>query len=275
MDQSIDGIEQIKVRRVKSSAWWWSHFRRNRHRDWNIPWQIKQPLSPTLSQRIAASIAEFQRGESSEARIYLAKSERFSSRTGDAAFQGTSILFVQEENGHASLLLRFMQLAGIPPSTRSFGDRVFRLLRALGDIGWASRVLIIAELIAQEYYPCLQAATDHPALKRICDKIVADEESHICFQIERIVRVEASLGFWQIALCDLLQTGLMAGAAFLDGLSRPSSGTGIAPELRGISVAGVIAQSECDSRNATPAPRCRAKGIRLRTTDESLKTKVI
>jgi len=172
-------------------------------------------LSGTASQRIASSIAEFQRGESSEARTYLAKSERFSSRTGDAAFHATSILFVQEENGHASLLLRFMQLTGIPASTKSFGDRVFRLLRALGDIGWASRVLIIAELIAQEYYPCLQAATDHPVLKRICDKIVFDEESHITFQIERIVRVEASLGFWQTILRDRLQTGLMAGAALM------------------------------------------------------------
>jgi hypothetical protein len=99
-------------------------------------------LHATALQRIAASIAEFQRGESSEARIYLAKSERFSTRTGDAAFQATSILFVQEENGHASLLLQFMQLTGIPASTRSFGDRVFSVLRAAGDIGWASRVLI-------------------------------------------------------------------------------------------------------------------------------------
>ena len=176
---------------------------------------MNEPLSPPASHRIAASVAEFQRGESSEARIYLAKSERFSSRTGDAAFHATSILFVQEENGHASLLLRFMQLTGIPKSTKSFGDRVFRLLRALGDIGWASRVLIIAELIAQEYYPCLHAATEHPALKRICDKIVVDEESHICFQVERIVRVEASLGCWQIALRDRLQTVLMAGAALM------------------------------------------------------------
>jgi hypothetical protein len=70
-------------------------------------------------------------------------------------------------------------------------------------------------LIAQEYYPCLQAATDHPVLKRICDKIVFDEESHICFQVECIVRVEALLGSWQIALRDRLQTGLMAGAALM------------------------------------------------------------
>src|SRR5439155_27364846 len=120
-----------------------------------------------------------QRGESSEARHYLAKSEIFSGRTGDPAFHAASVLFVREENEHAALLGRFMQQTGIPPRRSSAGDAVFRRLRACSDLGWSSRVLLIAELIAQEYYPCLQAATRHSTLRRICDKIIADEEEHI------------------------------------------------------------------------------------------------
>lgn len=198
---------------VKAPAWWVEHFRTNREREWRIPWHLNRRLSAATLTRIAASIAEFQRGESSEAHHYLAKSECFSRRSGDEDFHAASILFVREENGHAALLLRFMQQVGIPPRKAVFSDGVFRRLRAFSDLGWSSRVLIIAELIAQEYYPCLRTATDHPVLQRICDKIIFDEEAHIRFQVARIVRLEAALGSLSIRLRDGLQTVLMGGAA--------------------------------------------------------------
>jgi hypothetical protein len=86
-------------------------------------------------------------------------------------------------------------------------------LRAFSDLGWSSRVLIVAELIAQEYYPCLHAATDHPILRRICEKVIFDEEAHIRFQVERIVRLESACPAWLIAIRDALQVIVMAGAA--------------------------------------------------------------
>lgn len=202
-----------QVGHVRPSWWWTVHFRRNRHREWHIPWDDVASLDAVARRRIARSIAEFQRGESSEARCYLALSEGFSGRTGDPEFHHTSQLFVHEENGHSELLGRFMRLAGIPRIGGSWGDRVFRALRGLGDIGWASRVLMIAELIAQDYYPALREATDHPVLRRICDKIIVDEAAHIRFQVERIVRVEASLGSIAVFGRRAAQTVLMAGAA--------------------------------------------------------------
>src|SRR5688572_27073300 len=196
-----------------ASARWVDHFRGNVYRDWQIPWVCATPLPATTQARIAASIAEFQRGESSEALHYLAKSEVFARRSADADFHAASILFVREENGHAGLLLRFMRLVGIPLRKKVFSDGVFRRLRAVSDLGWSSRVLIIAELIAQEYYPCLHAATEHPALRRICDKIICDEEAHIRFQVERIARLEALLPWRIVRLRDACQTVLMTGAA--------------------------------------------------------------
>jgi hypothetical protein len=74
-------------------------------------------------------------------------------------------------------------------------------------------VLIIAELIAQEYYPALRASTEHPVLARICDKIIFDEEAHIQFQVERIVRAEAARGFLSVRVRHVAQTLLMLGAA--------------------------------------------------------------
>ena len=197
---------------LKTSARWVEHFRANVYRDWNIPWNHPAHLAIESHRRIAASIAEFQRGESSEALHYLARSASFGASTGDPDFHSASILFVREENGHAALLLRFMRLVAIPQRTRVFSDGVFRRLRALSDLGWSSRVLLIAELIAQEYYPCLRAATEHPALRRICDKIICDEEAHIEFQVERIACLEAGRHRLS-ALRDLAQTLLMLGTA--------------------------------------------------------------
>jgi hypothetical protein len=211
---SVTGESSRPTRdRVKPSRWWAEHFRANRERDWGIPWRVGEGLDVAARRRIARSIAEFQRGESSEARNYLAKSASFSGRTGDPHFHATSVLFVREENGHAALLLRFMQQTGIEPIPSSWGDRVFRWLRGISDLGGSSRVLIVAELIAQEYYPALRGASDHPVLRRICDKIIADEAAHIAFQVERIVRVEAVLGAWSVGMRQWAQRILMAGTA--------------------------------------------------------------
>jgi hypothetical protein len=198
---------------TQRSAAWVGHFRANSERDWRIPWTRRVRISAETQRRIAASIAEFQRGESSEALHYLARSQRFSARVGDPAFHAASILFVREENGHAALLSRFMQLVEIPMRKRVFSDGVFRWLRGFSDLGWSSRVLIVAELIAQEYYPCLHAATEHPVLRRICEKVNFDEEAHIRFQVERIARLEGACATWRIAIRDALQVIVMAGAA--------------------------------------------------------------
>jgi rubrerythrin len=202
-----------RVKQLKPAAWWAEHFRRDLQRDWTITWDSGVALSPAERARIAASIAEFQRGESSEARSYLAKSARFAAQENDPSLHVTSQLFVASENAHADLLLRFMRQMGIPPTQSSSLDGVFRWIRGVSDLGWSSRVIIVAELIAQEYYPCLRAATTHPILTRICDRIVSEEAAHIRFQVERIVRVEMAQGSAVKRLRDLIQSALMCGTA--------------------------------------------------------------
>jgi len=200
---------------LRPTAWWASYFRSNSWKEWQIPWAENPPLSAAELMRIAASIAEFQRGESSEARNYLAKSAAFAETVREPSFHEASVLFVGEENEHAALLLRFMNLAGIPPKRTTFSDGIFRRIRAVSDIGWSSRVLIIAELVAQEYYPCLRLTTRHPVLRRVCDKLIHDEFAHIRFQIERIARVEAGRGEGVRRLREATQTILALGAALV------------------------------------------------------------
>src|SRR5262249_45905072 len=118
------------IAELQPVANWVAHFRDNVRRDWKIPWDVEIPWSAEARARIAHSIAEFQRGESSEARHYLAKSQQFAAESGEPAFHDASILFVREENAHAGLLLRFMRQTGIPPRKSAFADAVFRRLRA-------------------------------------------------------------------------------------------------------------------------------------------------
>lgn len=200
---------------LRSTAWWADHFRSNSWKEWQIPWTENPPLSVNGLARISSSIAEFQRGESSEARNYLAKSSAFAAAAHEPSFHEASVLFVGEENQHAALLLRFMNLAGIAPKQTTFSDGIFRRIRAVSDIGWSSRVLIIAELVAQEYYPCLRTTTQHPVLRRVCDKLIHDEFAHIRFQVERIARVEAPRGATIRRLREGLQTILAMGAALV------------------------------------------------------------
>jgi hypothetical protein len=197
----------------RSAKWWEEHFRNDLRRDWTIPWDPNHPLATGELARIAASIAEFQRGESSEARSYLTKSAAFSQRVNEPAFHTASKLFIAAENAHADLLRRFMQQVGIPVAQKSSRDGVFRWLRHLGDLGWTTRVLLIAELVAQEYYPCLRAGTQHPALVRLCDRIIAEEAAHIRFQVERIAQVETGQKKFATILRDAAQKVLVAGTA--------------------------------------------------------------
>lgn len=198
---------------LRWARFWVRHLQRDIERDWTIPWTRAVALSPCERKRIARSIAEFQRGESSEARHYLAQSARFAGLTSDPAFHRASQLFVQAENIHATILGRFMAQAGIARCRRSFADGVFRWLRKLADLGWMSRALLVAELIAQEYYPCLREATNDATLRRICDRVISEEAGHIRFQLERICRVEAAHSATNVAVRDRLLQLLMMGTA--------------------------------------------------------------
>lgn len=184
-------------------------------RDWPIVWEGLPPLSREEAVRIASSIADFHRGESSEAKGYLAKSKAFSERVDAPWFHQASLMFVRAESKHSYWLTRFMQETGLPMKGHVPADVIFRWLRAGADLGWASRVVLVAELIAQLYYPSLRAATLHPALRRMCDEIVVDEAEHVQFQAERIAQLEAQSPAWLVRLKDRAQQILMMGTAMV------------------------------------------------------------
>ncbi len=191
---------------------WAQYFALNNARRAGEPAVGGETLADSERERVGASMAEFARGESSEARDFLARSAAFAQRTGDAAFHAASVAFVREENLHAESLLGFMRCHSIPPARASWGDAVFRLLRHLGDAAWSSRVLLCAEVLAQLYYPALGVATHNSALAALCDRIISDESIHLEFQSDRIAELDRWNPLWLMRLQRIAASVVFGGA---------------------------------------------------------------
>ena len=134
----------------------------------------------------------FQRGESSEGRHLLRCAQQYAAKTGDRDYVAALRLFIAEEQRHAHDLGRFLEINGIPLAKKSLLDRVFRGLRHLaGTLEVSISVLITAEIIAQVYYAALREATNSVILRRLCEQILEDEESHVRFQAQQLGKLRA------------------------------------------------------------------------------------
>jgi len=193
---------------------WITHFRKRTQVKKELMTQVYE-LTSAETKRIAGSIAEFERGESSEALDFRIKNAEFAAAKNRPDFEEAAHLFIAEENRHAHLLANYMEQHGISTTDSSAADAIFRWLRSRTEVAWSSRVLITAEVIAQVYYPALKEATRDPQLKAICDRIIEDEAYHIAFQTERIYEVESTLGSFRCLIHRFLHPFLFAGTAMV------------------------------------------------------------
>ncbi len=196
---------------VMASSQWLAHFFANRGGLLDVPWAEAPLITPGERDAIAASIAEFQLGESSEGRHLSLYATLYSRSTGDSEYAPAVGLFIAEEWRHARDLGRFMDLAGIPRKRRTFADRVFRSLRRLARLELAVSVLLTAEIIAQVYYRALRDATRSRALRVLCTQILRDERAHVQFQAERLAILRYRRSSMALVMRELLHRALMAG----------------------------------------------------------------
>lgn len=202
---------------------WLAYFERKRRELLPIPWQTGPTLTPEQRRAIAGSIAEFQLGESSEGRHFLALADGYAARTGDRDYARALRLFIAEEQRHARDLGRFMDLEGIPRTTRTLGDSVFRHLRKLGGLELEVTVLVTAEILAQVYYRALGQATDSPILCRLCEQILNDEQAHVEFQCQRLAILRRQGPRWRRPLAKHGHRLLMAGTTLVVGWRHRSA----------------------------------------------------
>lgn len=182
-----------------TSEQWREYFHTNAGALLSIPWELGVTLTDAEKTAIAASVQEFQLGESSEAKHFQGLAKEYAERTGDEEYVYALRLFIAEEHRHARDLGRVLDLAGLGRVGHTWPDAVFRWLRHRAGLELSIAVLVTAEIIAKVYYAALRQATTSVVLVRLCDQILYDELRHVRFQCERLAIVRARrsrLGVW-------------------------------------------------------------------------------
>jgi hypothetical protein len=194
-----------------ASAAWVEHFKRSLLRSDIVSGTTPVELSPAEVDAIAASVQEFQLGESSEGRHLITAGYRYAAVSGDYAYVTALRLFIAEENRHAQELGRFLDLAGMPCVSASWPDAVFRILRRRAGLELSIVVLVTAEIIAKVYYAALRDATGSPVLRRLCEQILRDERHHVHFQSQRVALLRTHRSRLSILVRVGLHRFLLAG----------------------------------------------------------------
>lgn len=195
---------------------WREYFERNAKIALAVPWELGADLDRQARRVVSRSIQEFQRGESSEGKHLYHYGERYATETGDHDYLLALRLFIAEEHRHARDLARFLQLNGIPLIRHTLADSVFRRLRNLfRSLEVSIAVLVTAEIFAQVYYAALQRATASTVLRRLCERILDDEERHVQFQTWQLARLRARRSGVHRHLARMAQRLLFLGTCFV------------------------------------------------------------
>src|SRR5437763_14423701 len=196
--------DQAQTGTVRAAPWtsgqWCYYYHRNAERLLPLPWRRGAELTDAEREAVAASIQDFQLGESSEGHNLLRRAAQHAERADDPDYVEAMQLFVREEQRHARMLGRFLHLAGIEPLKRSRLDTAFRLLRRLAGLVLSITVLLTAETIGKVYYRALRRATGSTLLRRLCEQLLRDEVRHMRFHAERLALVRRGRARWRVGL---------------------------------------------------------------------------
>ena len=171
---------------------WHAYFTQNRSDTCEISWDIEDRLTEDEKRCIERSIAAFQLGEYSEGKGLLKAAAAYAEELDGEHLVPITKLFIAEEQNHALLLKRFMNIHNIALIRKNWTDAVFRRLRKNVGFELTITVLITAEIISVVFYRALRRATNSKLLAGICDKILTDEAFHIKYESEIINHVRDS-----------------------------------------------------------------------------------
>jgi hypothetical protein len=163
---------------------WHDYFVKNYLNTGDFVWNDADRLTPEEKQCIEKSIAAFQLGEYSEGKGLLRSAEAFAQKRNNPHLYRITRLFIAEEQNHALLLMKFMNLHGMKLIKKNWTDAVFRRLRKNVGFELSVTVLITAEIISLVYYDALRSSTTSGLLKKICNKILDDEMAHVKYESE-------------------------------------------------------------------------------------------
>jgi hypothetical protein len=200
---------------------WVDHFRWNGSVAMRIPWHLGPDLSDEERAAIAHSIQVFQLGENSEGRHLMRYAKQWAEHTGDSLYPEAIRMLIVEEQRHAGVLGRFMEINGIARIKRGCTDGIFRRARnVFGSLEISISVLVTAEIIAKIYYPALSEATASVVLREICKQILREEIAHVEFQTEQLARIRARRSAFGIRATRFIHRLLFYPTLMVVGLSH-------------------------------------------------------
>ncbi|MEM9091776.1 MAG: ferritin-like domain-containing protein [Cyanobacteria bacterium P01_F01_bin.53] len=139
-----------------------------------------------LEPEMIDSIKTFQLGEQAEGRTLTAVATQYAQSHDEPDYLTAMQQFIGEEQRHAHYMAIALRANGIEPLEKQWSDGLFRKLRKL--CGWEMMisVLLTAEVIAIAYYSTLAKASQDPQAKRLFERILQDEVTHLQFHGERL-----------------------------------------------------------------------------------------
>jgi hypothetical protein len=140
------------------------------------------PRTGSLDPGLVRSIQRFQAGEDGDGASLIAKS----ARAGDGDYLAAVRLFVAEEQNHARLLRNVLACAGEGTIKGHWTDTVFVGVRRALGLRLELMTLMLAEVVALRYYRALRDGSDNHLLTTIAGRILADEERHVPFHVDRL-----------------------------------------------------------------------------------------
>jgi len=195
---------------------WLAHFRAQAAHPRQVPATLDDTLTGRERRLIAASIATFQLGESSDgAQLRRAVHRCCQGLPANDALVEIFDLFIAEEQRHASLLREFMQDHEIALREWALSDEAFRALRRLGGLEARLRILVSAELIGIVYYRALEVVTDCRRLQILCRTLVADELAHVAFESQLLLALKGGKSGFTKWLLGAWEQCVLTGAALV------------------------------------------------------------
>ena len=167
-----------------SALQWRNHFQRSLAEELDAP-----ERDGWADARMAASLKQFQLGESAEGRHLLHYAREHGERTGDPWLGEAMALFIAEENRHARWMGEFLEAQGETLLDRHWLDGAFRVIRKPMGLGLMVAVLLCGEIVAVPYYDSLRKSTQSQWLRAICTRLLRDEAQHLKFQASNLARV--------------------------------------------------------------------------------------
>ncbi len=190
---------------------WIRYFEQNR---WP---ELKWVASLTAEEReaVTPSLRQFQLGENSDGRTLLRLGREFAEARGEGDYPRSLELFVKEEQRHAAMLGRLLDVEGIARLQEDRVDGVFRWMRKLWRHELMVSVLVAAECVAVPYYSALHDATRSPLLRAICRQVLRDEAMHLAYQGQTLAKLGAGRGFWAASVTRTLHRLLVLAATLV------------------------------------------------------------